>query len=585
MRLTKFTLTCLLISLYVITSKEFLAQKKELLEWENFDVEVFKKAKSENKYVLLNLKANWCHWCHVMDDSTYANNDVITYINEHYIPVKADQDHYQELSSRYKEYGWPATIVLNAKGEDIVKRAGYISPDLFLKLLKAIVKDPSPEKEQYNYATLVEKGSAEVVSLIKKMDEHFKNTLDLKVGGFDQSQKFVTYPSYEYALFGSSESNAKQWVDISMKGARGLSDPAFGGIYQYSTHGDWEHLHFEKLLSIQARYVHQFSFHALYFGGTDDLLIVDNILNYCREFLLRKNGLYANAQDADLIPGEHAEDYFQKNKKDRFKMGVPTVDTNTYTHNNAAMISSLCHFYAVSENENYKAEAISMMKELKKRKNDDGLYRHQSAEEGLCSLQDQIAMAKAFIELSKLQGTSDTYLKDLKVLADIIIRKFQLNNGSFKSFVGENGLQPQPLIQENIEIARVLNWLSMVTHQTVYRREAQDIFNFLVQPTVVSSIYSEPGLIMLFNELNSDPFHFVEVSNANSFELIRDAYAMAPFYSVFEYYSSDRLPQKYIQFEGLGDNVLFACTENYCSSPMYSHKEVSTFFITKYLEK
>jgi uncharacterized protein len=56
----------------------------------------------------------WCHWCHVMDEITYRDPKVIELIRSHYIPVWVDEDSRPDLSNRYEDYGWPATIVFGA---------------------------------------------------------------------------------------------------------------------------------------------------------------------------------------------------------------------------------------------------------------------------------------------------------------------------------------------------------------------------------------------------------------------------------------------------------------------------------------
>ena len=117
------------------------------LKWRQFSDALFEEARRDNKFILLDLEAVWCHWCHVMDKETYSNPLIVELIEKKFIPVKVDQDARPDLSHKYEDYGWPATIVFNGKGEEIVKRSGYIRPERMLRLLKAIIKDPSPEEK------------------------------------------------------------------------------------------------------------------------------------------------------------------------------------------------------------------------------------------------------------------------------------------------------------------------------------------------------------------------------------------------------------------------------------------------------
>ena len=97
---------------------------KEAIVWRSWSPAAFADAGREHKFVLLDLEAVWCHWCHVMDQETYSDPKVIALINARYIALRVDQDARPDLSNRYEDYGWPATVVFAADGSEIVKRQG-----------------------------------------------------------------------------------------------------------------------------------------------------------------------------------------------------------------------------------------------------------------------------------------------------------------------------------------------------------------------------------------------------------------------------------------------------------------------------
>ena len=113
-----------------------IANGAAAIKWQNWDPALFARARSEHRYVILDLQAIWCHWCHVMDEVTYRDAAVAQLIGDHYIAVRVDQDADPALSSRYEDYGWPATIVFAPDGTEIVKRQGYIPPTLMTALLQ-----------------------------------------------------------------------------------------------------------------------------------------------------------------------------------------------------------------------------------------------------------------------------------------------------------------------------------------------------------------------------------------------------------------------------------------------------------------
>jgi uncharacterized protein YyaL (SSP411 family) len=114
------------------------------IEWLRSEDAAFAKARAGKRFVLLDLEAVWCHWCHVMDEKTYADPAVIREVNAHYVALRIDQDARPDIAQRYGDYGWPATIFFAADGTEIVKKRGYIPADGFAHLLRVIVEDPSP---------------------------------------------------------------------------------------------------------------------------------------------------------------------------------------------------------------------------------------------------------------------------------------------------------------------------------------------------------------------------------------------------------------------------------------------------------
>ncbi|MGY5354970.1 DUF255 domain-containing protein [Wenyingzhuangia sp. IMCC45467] len=548
------------------------------IEWQKLNANTFIKAKNENKIILLNLKANWCHWCHVMKKNTYANNDIIAYLNEHFITTEADQDANPELSNRYKDYGWPATIFINSKGQDIVKRAGYIAPENFLRLLKAIVKDPSPEETQPDLTNITNTTNSDV-DLILKLENNFINSLDITKGGFNQSQKYIEYATFEKALLNHNNTNLNTWIKNSIKGAKKLNDPVWGGMYQYSTHNDWEHVHFEKLLSIQARYLNIFLQYYTFYQDKNSLTQAKKIIQYTNTFLDNKNGLYSNAQDADLIQGQHAANYFALNNTERRKLGIPNIDKNTFTDNNAAMGSALLRLYYATQDKEHLNKVKNIENALYKRKKTSGLYAHGNKKENITSLKDQIAMAHFFINLIKSDITNNKAKQELHVLCSTIKNTFLLKNGAFKSFKGNNGLTALPLKEENISIARIFNWYGWYSNNKEYINIAKKTYQFLTSEVLVKNYYSEASLLLLQQELQKEPNQYIYLNTGTGNNFSNYLQSIVPFYSLVYTGKLDLLPkEKQELIKSFNKNVLFSCTSTYCSTPIYSEETLKKEF-------
>ena len=146
----------------LLTASGVVAAQQQSPEWQAYSPAAFEQAASQDRLILLDLIAVWCHWCHVMEATTYADRSVIDQIERHYVAVQADHDARPDLAERYRDYGWPATIILTADGRELVKRAGYIAPDKMAMLLQRVAHgaDKMSAREALRIAT---RGGAEVL--------------------------------------------------------------------------------------------------------------------------------------------------------------------------------------------------------------------------------------------------------------------------------------------------------------------------------------------------------------------------------------------------------------------------------------
>src|SRR5689334_10361480 len=136
------------------------AAEPDAISWLRSDNDAFVQARSQHRFVVLYLEAVWCHWCHVMDEKTYGDAGVRAEIGTHYVPLRIDQDLRPDLSNRYRDYGWPATVIFAADGTEIAKRQGFVEPERFLRLLQGAVADPTPEKDDAQTAGAAPHASA-----------------------------------------------------------------------------------------------------------------------------------------------------------------------------------------------------------------------------------------------------------------------------------------------------------------------------------------------------------------------------------------------------------------------------------------
>ena len=104
------------------------------IRWHEWGPEAFEEARGQDKPILLSLSAVWCHWCHVMDETSYSDEAVIQYINDQFVPVRVDNDQRPDINLRYNMGGWPTTAFLTPEG-DILTGATYLPPERMRELL------------------------------------------------------------------------------------------------------------------------------------------------------------------------------------------------------------------------------------------------------------------------------------------------------------------------------------------------------------------------------------------------------------------------------------------------------------------
>ena len=331
------------------------------IDWREWSDEIFAQAEKEHRFVLLDLGAVWCHWCHVMEEITYRDPKVIALIKQRYIAVRVDQDSRPDLSNRYENYGWPATVVFNSDGSEIVKRQGYIPPKPMASMLQAIIDDPSPGPSIVAEPPVEQSSGSELKpEQREKLRKILRDRYDSKNRGWGTVQKFLDWDIVEYcmgeAMRGDREFErmARETLDAQ----RQLIDPVWGGVYQYSTDGDWKHPHFEKIMQMQAENLRIYAQAYALWKEPTYLEAAKKIREYLRNFLTSPDGAFYTSQDADLVQGEHSADYFALSDAERRKRGIPRIDQHIYARENGWAINALATLYGATGDESALADAM-----------------------------------------------------------------------------------------------------------------------------------------------------------------------------------------------------------------------------------
>ena len=295
-------LGCLLICVLFASAAPRVSAAENLL-WQTSPDEAFAQARREHRFVILDLEAVWCHWCHVMEHETYGNADVRKALNANYVALKIDQDANPDIAARYGDWGWPATIVFASDGSEIVKRRGYIEPQQMVALLKAIVDDPSPGPSVGGADSFAPSTASTLdANVRKKLIADYVGLYNQANGGWGTGQRYLDAPSLELALEmarngdNAARDMARQTLDQNLN----LIDPMWGGVYQYSVSVDWKSPHFEKIMSFQADDLRLYALAYATWQEPTYRDAADSIFRYLKDHLMSPDGVFYVSQDADL---------------------------------------------------------------------------------------------------------------------------------------------------------------------------------------------------------------------------------------------------------------------------------------------
>ena len=234
------------------------------ITWLPWGAEAFALAQEEGKPVLLSIGAVWCYWCHVMDEDTYTDPDVAAFVSEHFVAVKADNDHRPDINSRYNVGGWPSTVFLTGHG-GYIAGATYLPPNQLMAMLDEVRRAyVSGKAGLYDQANILLRQRREEVlkvsagaelgpEMVDRMARRVIGTYDARNGGFGEAPKFPSVPVLEFLLhlYRTTREDFYRAALVKTLDAmldRELADRVDGGFFRYCNDGDWSQGQHEKML-------------------------------------------------------------------------------------------------------------------------------------------------------------------------------------------------------------------------------------------------------------------------------------------------------------------------------------------------
>ena len=423
-----------------------------------------------------------------METVTYGDPKVAALIGGHFVAIRADQDASPELSSRYGDWGWPATIILSADGTELAKLRGFIEPDKLAALLQAFVDDPTPGPSAFSIEDVAPApdallGAPARAAMKKAVDRSF----DSAHGGWGRGHRYIDADSLDLALIqaetgdGDAAGRARKTLDA----ARALIDPVWGGVYQYSDKDDWSSPHFEKLMAFQGQYLRQYSEAFARWRDPADLAAATAIKTYMAAFLRDPQGAFYVSQDADLDARTDGHAFYALDDSGRRRLGVPRIDKAIYASANGDAIGGLAAFFDAAGDRQALDMAVEAAQWIKAhRAIEGGGFSHSGQESDGPFLADNLAMGQAFIDLYAATGER-SWLQDAAATGRFIAAHFREPNGGFTPVTAGAipvGALSRPIRQldDQIAVARFMNRLNRYTGEKDFAALADHAMRYAI---------------------------------------------------------------------------------------------------------
>jgi len=354
------------------TSPYLLQHANNPVNWYPWGAEALKKAKDENKLIIVSIGYSACHWCHVMEHESFEDESVAAVMNQYFVCIKVDREERPDIDQVYMSAvqlmsgrgGWPLNCICLPDQRPIYGGTYFRKNDwasLLFNLADFYLQKPAEADE---YAVRLTEGirKYETIDFIKEQQEYTKDDLQLIVdnwkryfdkdeGGMGSSPKFPMPNNWQFLLryaYLMNDSDIAQMVTLTLKKMAygGIYDHIGGGFARYSVDNRWHVPHFEKMLYDNAQLI---SLYAEAFTWKNNQLykqIVDEIIIFTLRELTSPEGGFYSALDAD---SEGVEGKFYTFTKAEIEE-ILGNDTELF-----------CIYYNVTDNGNWEEEQVNVL--------------------------------------------------------------------------------------------------------------------------------------------------------------------------------------------------------------------------------
>ncbi|KAH7578402.1 hypothetical protein JRO89_XS01G0377200 [Xanthoceras sorbifolium] len=317
------------------------------VDWYPWGEEAFAEARKRDVPIFLSIGYSTCHWCHVMEEESFEDEQVAKLLNDWFVSIKVDREERPDVDKVYMTYvqalygggGWPLSVFLSPDLKPLMGGTYFPPDDKYgrpgFKTILRKVKDAWDKKRDmliqsgaFAIEQLSEALSASVSSnklpdglpqnALNLCAEQLSRSYDSQFGGFGSAPKFPRPVEIQLMLYHSKKLEDAGKSGEANKGLKmvfftlqcmamgGIHDHIGGSFHRYSVDERWHVPHFEKMLYDQGQlanvYLDAFSITKNDFYS----YISRDILDYLRRDMIGPHGEIFSAEDADSAESEGA---------------------------------------------------------------------------------------------------------------------------------------------------------------------------------------------------------------------------------------------------------------------------------------
>ncbi len=302
------------------------------VDWEEWGERAFRRARDEDKPILLSIGYAACHWCHVMAHESFENEGIARQVNDGFVAIKVDREERPDLDQIYQHAvqalgvsgGWPLTVFLRPDGRPFYGGT-YFPPDDrygrpgFPRVL-AGVRDAWEKRRGEVDANAEELTRAldeierpppdsglVITDPLGAAGEWLLRRVDPDHGGFGGAPKFPNTMALDVLLRWSTRARSSSprsavLYTYGRMAEGGLYDQVGGGFHRYSVDARWHVPHFEKMLYdnalLASGYVRLWQATKVPWARH----VADELLTYLTREMRAPTGAFFASTDADSVP-------------------------------------------------------------------------------------------------------------------------------------------------------------------------------------------------------------------------------------------------------------------------------------------